>query len=99
MGALFVITQFLQFSLGYSALQAGIRLLPAAGAIAVIAPLSEFGVRAAGTKYVVATGLLLIAGGLWQASATGSTATYLSILPGMIMLGIGAGPWPCSGRW
>ena len=30
-GALFVMTQFLQFGLGYSALQAGIRALPAAG--------------------------------------------------------------------
>ena len=34
-GALFVLTQYLQFSLGFSALQAGVRVLPAAGAIAV----------------------------------------------------------------
>ena len=91
MGALFVITQFLQFSLGYSALQAGVRLLPAAGAIAVIAPISTLGVRAAGTKYTVAAGLLLIAGGLWQGSGAVSTSAYLDILPGMIMLGTGAG--------
>ena len=39
-GTLFVMTQFLQFGLGYSALQAGVRVLPAAGAIAVVAPLS-----------------------------------------------------------
>ena len=31
-GALFLLTQYLQFSLGYTALQAGVRVLPAAGA-------------------------------------------------------------------
>jgi EmrB/QacA subfamily drug resistance transporter len=39
-GALFVLTQFLQFDLGYTPLEAGVRVLPAAGAIAVVAPLS-----------------------------------------------------------
>ena len=67
-GALFVLTQYLQFSLGYSALQAGVRVLPAAGAIAVIAPFSTVLVRAIGTKLTVAAGLLVIAGGLWQVS-------------------------------
>jgi hypothetical protein len=62
-GALFVLTQYLQFGLGYSALQAGVRVLPAAGAIAVVAPLSTIGVRAAGTKITVAAGLLIVASG------------------------------------
>ena len=35
-GALFVLTQYLQFSLGYTALQTGIRVLPAAAAVAVV---------------------------------------------------------------
>ena len=35
-GALFVLTQFLQFNLGYSALQAGVRMLPVAAAIVVL---------------------------------------------------------------
>jgi hypothetical protein len=63
-GALFVLTQYLQFSLGYSALQAGVRVLPAAGAIAIVAPFSTVLVRAIGTKLTVAAGLLVIAGGL-----------------------------------
>src|ERR1019366_6534996 len=37
-GALFVLTQFLQFDLGYTALQTGVRLLPAAGSIILVAP-------------------------------------------------------------
>ena len=90
-GALFVLTQYLQFSLGYSALQAGIRVLPAAGAIAVIAPFSTLLVRAIGTKLTVAAGLLVIAGGLWQVSTASVATTYAGILPGMVLLGVGAG--------
>jgi EmrB/QacA subfamily drug resistance transporter len=90
-GALFVLTQYLQFSLGYSALQAGVRVLPAAGAIAVVAPISTVLVRAAGTKVTVAAGLLIIAGGLWQVSAASAVTTYTGILPGLILLGVGAG--------
>ena len=90
-GTLFVLTQFLQFGLGYSALQAGIRVLPAAGAIAVVAPLSTLLVRAAGTKITVAAGLLVVAAGLTQLSTASATTTFTGILPGLILLGVGAG--------
>ena len=90
-GALFVLTQFMQFDLGYTPLQAGIRVLPAAGAIALVAPLSALLVRAAGTKLTATAGLLIVAGGLWQISGATVTTTYLGTLPGMVMLGIGAG--------
>jgi EmrB/QacA subfamily drug resistance transporter len=90
-GALFLLTQFMQFSIGYSALQAGVRVLPAAGAIAVVAPLSTLALRVTGIRYTVAAGLLVIAGGLWQLSGATATSTYTDILPGLILLGIGAG--------
>ena len=89
-GSLFVLTQFLQFNLGYSALQAGVRMLPIAAAMAVIAPLSAAVVRVAGTKLTTAAGLLLIAAGLWQVSHASVTWTYTDTLPGLIMTGIGA---------
>jgi EmrB/QacA subfamily drug resistance transporter len=90
-GALFVLTQFLQFSLGYSALQAGIRVLPAAGAIAVVAPLSTVLVRVIGTKLTVTAGLLVVGGGLWQLSTASAATSYTGILAGIILLGAGAG--------
>ena len=89
-GSLFLLTQFLQFELGYSALQAGVRMLPVAAALAVIAPLSSVVVRHAGTKLTVAAGLLLVAAGFCQISQASVTWTYTSSLPGMIMIGIGA---------
>jgi len=90
-GALFILTQFLQFDLGYTALQAGVRILPTAGAIAVIAPLSALLVRKAGAKLTVGCGLLLIALGLWALSGTSVTSTYSDTVTGMVMLGVGAG--------
>lgn len=91
MGALFVLTQFLQFQLGYSPLQAGVRMLPAAGGIALVAPLSPVLVRRLGTKFTVAVGLLLVAGGLLQISGSSVETTYTGQLAGTIMLGVGAG--------
>jgi EmrB/QacA subfamily drug resistance transporter len=90
-GALFLLTQFLQFSLGYSALAAGVRVLPAAGAIAIIAPLSTLILRVTSPRYAVAVGLACIAGGLWEISGASAASTYTTILPGMILLGVGAG--------
>jgi EmrB/QacA subfamily drug resistance transporter len=91
MAALFVLTQFLQFQLGYTPLQAGVRTLPAAGAIAVVAPLSTGLVRRLGVKLTVVAGLLLTAIGLWQISGASVTTSYSGVLPGMILLGCGAG--------
>ncbi len=90
-GALFVLTQLLQFQLGYTPLQAGVRVLPAAAAIAVMAPLSTVLVRRLGTKLTVTAGLLLVAGGLWQISGATVATTYGGIVAGMVLLGTGAG--------
>ena len=91
MGMLFVLTQFLQFQLGYSPLQAGLRMLPAAGAIAVVAPFSAIIVGRLGTKLTVALGLALVTVGLWQISGATVTTTYSDVLVGAVMIGVGAG--------
>ena len=90
-GSLFALTQFLQFNLGYSALDAGVRMLPIAAAVAVVAPMSALLVRIGGHKLTTAAGMLIIAAGLWQASQASVDSGYLGILPGLILAGIGAG--------
>jgi len=91
-GGLFVQTQFLQFELGYSPLQAGLRILPVAAAVVVSSPLAMIAARFAGARLTAAIGLAAIAGGLWQASAASTTAaTYGAVLPGMLAVGVGAG--------
>ena len=81
-----------QFDLHLSAIEAGVRILPIAAVVAVTAPLSSFAVRFAGSKVTATTGLLAIAGGLAETAAVaGPTTTYLQVLPGMILIGLGAG--------
>ena len=91
MGSLFLLTQFLQFELGYTPLQAGVRVLPVAGGIAIVAPLSTAAVRMVGAKLTASTGLLLISAGLWQISGASVGTTYTGTLAGMILIGIGTG--------
>jgi EmrB/QacA subfamily drug resistance transporter len=92
LGALFLLTQFLQFVLGLSPLQAGLRILPMAAVLVVSAALSPLLARAVGVKLTVAAGLAAIAGALWQISAASTPATtYGDVLPGLLLIGLGAG--------
>jgi EmrB/QacA subfamily drug resistance transporter len=91
-GALFVQTQFLQFDLRLSAIQAGVHILPIAAVVAVAAPLSSLIVRRFGSKLVAAAGLFAIGGGLAQiAAVSSSTTTYPEVVGGMLLIGLGAG--------
>ena len=92
LGALFVQTQFLQFELGYSPLQAGVRILPIAAVLGVTAVASPFVARVIGARFTAAAGLAAVAGGLWQIAVSSSVATtYGNIVPGMMLIGLGAG--------
>jgi Major Facilitator Superfamily len=62
-GSVFLLTQHLQFVLGYTPLQAGVRILPIA-ALVVAAPVSARLTERVGTKLVVVAGLLTVAGAL-----------------------------------
>jgi EmrB/QacA subfamily drug resistance transporter len=88
-GSLFLMSQLLQFVLGYSALGAGVRLLPFALSMSVFATVSTKLVGRFGTKLVVVGGMGIVAVGLlWMASLR-SGSTYADYLPAMLLLGTG----------
>ncbi|MGD0392100.1 MAG: MFS transporter, partial [Acidimicrobiales bacterium] len=92
MGALFLSTQFLQFDLGYSPLQAGLRILPIAVMVVVGAAASPMIARLVGVKLTVVAGLVSIAAGLWQVSASSRfDTTYDRVVLGLLLVGLGAG--------
>jgi hypothetical protein len=63
-----------------------------AGVLVVSAALSPLLARAVGVKLTVAAGLAAIAGALWQISAASTPiTTYGDILPGLLLVGLGAG--------
>jgi EmrB/QacA subfamily drug resistance transporter len=89
-GSMFVITQFMQFVLGYTPLEAGIRSVPLALMLMFVAPQSTRLVKRVGTKLVVAGGLATVAVGLAVAStATPELGYFGRILPSQILLGLG----------
>ncbi|MGH9192049.1 MAG: MFS transporter [Acidimicrobiales bacterium] len=88
-GSLFLLTQFLQSILGYTPLEAGIRLLPIAGVMMVVSPLSAKVVERIGSKVVVATGLSVAAVGLIMASRLTAGASYPEVLTALVVLAAG----------
>ena len=88
-GSLFLLTQFLQSILGYTPLEAGIRLLPMAAVMVVISPLSAKVVERIGSKIVVATGLSVAAVGLIIASRLTAGASYPQVLTALVVLAVG----------
>jgi EmrB/QacA subfamily drug resistance transporter len=89
-GSVFLLTHHLQFVLGYTPLQAGVRVLPVA-ALAVAAPLAARLVERIGTKLVVVTGLLIVAGALWLLSTVEFGDGYGLVAATLALLGIGMG--------
>jgi AcrR family transcriptional regulator len=85
------VSQYLQFVLGYTALQSGIRLLPVAITLMIAAPLSARLVARVGTKKVVTLGLLLTAAALLLFSRVSDTSGYDLIAAVLIIIGVGMG--------
>jgi EmrB/QacA subfamily drug resistance transporter len=92
LGFIFLITQYFQFVRGYSALSAGVRLLPVALAVAVGSVVgTQLAVRF-GTKVVVTTGLVAMAGFYgWVAATTSLSLSYGVIAGQMVVYGLGMG--------
>jgi EmrB/QacA subfamily drug resistance transporter len=92
LGFIFLITQYFQFVRGYGPLSTGVRLLPVAlsvGAGSVAG--TQLAVRA-GTKLVVTTGLVAMAGFYcWVAATTTATLSYGVIAAQMVIYGLGLG--------
>jgi EmrB/QacA subfamily drug resistance transporter len=88
-GSLFLLTQLLQFVLGYSALSAGVRLLPIALTMMVAAPNSARLVERFGTKFVVSGGMALVATGLLAASRLGVESAYWQVATSMVVMALG----------
>jgi EmrB/QacA subfamily drug resistance transporter len=92
LGFIFLITQYFQFIRSYSALSAGVHLLPVAGAVAVG---SVLGTRLAvliGTKTIVTAGLgLQAAFYFWGAGTLSPQLSYGVIAAQMVVFGLGMG--------
>lgn len=90
-GSLFLQTQYFQFVLGYSALDTGIRMLPFAAAMMVVAPLSAPIAARFGTKATVAAGLALVTIGLLLLTQLQVDTPYVNIFWRLMIMAAGMG--------
>src|SRR4051794_29312298 len=90
-GFVFTVTQYFQAVRGYSTLEAGLRTLPFAVATGIASPLAPKLVGRFGTKAVVTWGLTSMAIGMFIASASTATSSYLTIVVAMGFMGSGLG--------
>ena len=90
-GSIFLLTQYFQFVLGYSPLEAGVRLLPMAGTMMVAAPLSPKLVHRIGTKRTVVIGLLLVSAALLSMTLLQVDSSYWAIAWRLVVMAAGMG--------
>jgi MFS family permease len=89
-GALFLMSQFFQTCLGYSPLEAGIRLLPWAAPPMIIAPIAGALADRYGNRPFMALGLVLQAVGLaWVAAIATPHVGYLQLGVALTIAGTG----------
>ncbi|HWT22287.1 MAG TPA: DHA2 family efflux MFS transporter permease subunit, partial [Solirubrobacteraceae bacterium] len=91
MGVMYFLTTYLQTVLGYSALDAGIRLLPVAGGMIVAARISVVLTRRVGTTVPVASGLGIAAGALALLAGFDVDQAYGEIALTLGLMGAGIG--------
>ncbi|MBI2708625.1 MAG: MFS transporter [Actinobacteria bacterium] len=90
-GSVFLLTQYLQFVLGYSPLTTGVRLLPFAGSIMIVAPASARVAERIGTKLTVTLGLVLVTAGLLSLTALRVDTTYAGLVWRLVLMSTGLG--------
>ena len=85
-GAVFIVTQMLQFILGFDPLEAGIGLLPVAIMFMVFAPIAPRIVERFGSKRLVGFGLVGGAFGLFILSTVRADSSYVHIALGLVCM-------------
>ena len=88
-GLMLLLTQYLQFVLGYSALEAALAQVPMAVAMLLLSPRSIGLAERFGTREVMTTGLVVIAGGFAVLATISPSTSYWVIAMGLILLGSG----------
>ncbi|MFJ9249587.1 MFS transporter [Streptomyces sp. NPDC101776] len=90
-GSIYYSTQFLQFVLGYNALDTGIRLVPLAGAVFLGAAVTGRIAPKLGAKLVVGAGMVLGTTGALLLTRIESGSTYADFLAPLLLLGFAIG--------
>ena len=89
LGVFFFLALYMQDILRYSPLEAGVRFLPSTLMIVSVAPVAGRLADRFGPRWLIAGGLAIVAASLYSFSGIAVNSTYLDLLPGFTLLGIG----------
>jgi EmrB/QacA subfamily drug resistance transporter len=89
LGVFFFLAIYMQDILGYSPLEAGVRFLPSTLMIVGVAPVAGRLADRFGSRWLIATGLGVVAASLYSFSGIAVDSSYLDLLPGFLLLGFG----------
>jgi len=89
LGVFFFLALYMQDILHYSPLEAGVRFLPSTLMIVTVAPIAGRLSDRFGPRWLIAGGLAIVAASLFSFSGIAVDSTYIDLLPGFMLLGIG----------
>jgi EmrB/QacA subfamily drug resistance transporter len=88
-GVFFFVSLYMQNVLGYSAVQAGAAFLPMTLLIVLVAPIAGRTSDRFGSRWLMATGMVLLAAQLFYFSRLGLEESYATLFPAMLIGGFG----------
>ena len=92
-GAIFLLSLYLQRIVGSSAVVTGLEFLPLAAAITLTAAAASKALGHAGPRKLIGGGIVVMAAGAaLLAYSSGGTSYTADVLPGLLLLGAGVGP-------
>jgi MFS family permease len=89
LGVFFFLALYMQDILRYSPLEAGVRFLPSTLMIVTLAPVSGRMADRFGPRWLIVAGLLVLTASLYSFTRIAVDSSYLDLLPGFMLLGIG----------
>ena len=88
-GVFFFISLYMQNVLGYSAVRAGAAFLPMTILIILVAPVAGRSSDKLGSRWLMTAGMTMLSGALLVFAQLQTDSSYLSLLPGMLLGGVG----------
>jgi len=88
-GVFFFVSLYMQNILGYSAVEAGAAFLPMTILIIIVAPIAGRLSDRLGSRGLMTAGMVLLSAQLLYFSQLGASATFWTLLPGLLLGGVG----------